>query len=65
MSEWLACSICGKEDKTEGNKVGTKWSLICPDCNDGIINKYNQPLATLCRECCPTGHGTRIKEAQK
>jgi len=52
---WLKCTKCGKVDNTEMLvvlHVGTKTTMRCEDCAgpDG--------RATLCRTCCPTGHGT-------
>jgi hypothetical protein len=54
--EFITCVKCGKHDIGE-----TSTKMICPDCNNGTRkNTYGSPLAMLCRECCPTGHGTHF-----
>jgi len=62
---WVKCAKCGRIDKTEmrlfskigesfclKRHVGTKNTMKCVDCCD------ETGYAKLCRECCPTGHGT-------
>ena len=55
---YLRCKQCGKVDF--GNKLnyGTQTDMTCQDCTDGSTNKYGMELANMCRDCCPTGHGT-------
>lgn len=55
--EYLTCPKCGVLDNKK--HIGTAVTMVCPDCNQGEKNKYHQPLAGLCRECCPTGYGTK------
>jgi len=55
---YVVCAKCGKKDKpikavikngvivTQHN-TGTAITMRCSDC------------AKYCRDCCPTGHGTR------
>ena len=61
---WLVCSVCGKTDKTDTtvvpHHIGTKVVMGCPDCSQGKTNDYGKPVASMCRDCCPTGHGTRF-----
>jgi hypothetical protein len=54
----VKCSRCGKvdydrRDETGFLHIGTAASMSCYDCNNGQTAK-----ATLCRDCCPTRHGT-------
>ena len=55
---YVKCSVCGKTDKPDKaiipHNIGTSTKMICPDCSDEPNNK-----AIKCRNCCPTGHGTR------
>ena len=50
--EYVICTKCGKHDKPDKTIVphnpGTCTKMECLDC----IN--------LCRDCCPTGHGTHF-----
>jgi hypothetical protein len=59
---YLRCSKCGcdatprkwnpAKPEIEA-EVGTSTMMRCGDCNtDG------SPYACMCRDCCPTGHGT-------
>ena len=59
MSRFLTCPQCGKIDNNK--HVGTLKIMSCPDCCQGELNSYNKPLAGLCRDCCPTGHGTHTE----
>ena len=52
--KWLKCSKCGVVDKSDKTHVGTKDVMRCEDCAAS-----GDPHATMCRNCCPTGHGTR------
>jgi hypothetical protein len=61
-SKWLVCSKCGKTDKTDKNYIGTKDIMGCPDCSNGKVNTYGRPVASMCRDCCPTGHRTKFSE---
>lgn len=57
--KYLTCSVCGKTDspdKTRPN-VGTSVRMYCQDCC-----APQSHLATKCRDCCSTGHGTRQTE---
>lgn len=55
----ITCLECGQIDYDKPGYVGTSTLMTCPDCNKGKMNKYNQPLAQLCRKCCPTWHQTK------
>lgn len=55
VKEALKCGKCGKVDAV------TDIRMVCPDCTDGNLNKHGGKLAAMCRECCPTGHGTHNK----
>ena len=55
--EHSKCKKCGKTDSI----IKT---LVCRDCDSPAnLNDYGQPLANLCRDCCPTGHGTRKEDS--
>ena len=58
--EWLVCNKCSKVDKTEKGYTGTQSHMVCEDCNIDARNIQNLPLAQMCRNCCPTGHGTHF-----
>lgn len=59
---YVRCRGCGQHDETHRDPItlrkhtGTATTMRCRDCAgpDGC--------ATLCRACCPTGHGTRFPE---
>jgi len=57
--QFVTCAKCGKVAKTDStvipHEVGTQKCMRCPDCagEDG--------KASMCRACCPTGHGTRFE----
>lgn len=63
QAPWLRCAKCGKIDKTDKSviphHIGTKTIMGCKDCSYGKLNSYGHPIASMCRDCCPTGHGTR------
>ncbi len=64
--EFLTCKKCHVEDRNRPSPsfhVGTSKSMVCPDCADGRTNLYGQLLASLCRDCCPTGHGTHERRS--
>lgn len=50
---WLVCAKCGKKDESTKTHVGTDVVMRCRDCANST-----DPHATMCRDCCPTGHGT-------
>lgn len=65
ISEMLVCSRCDKRDVNTPPRIvdnvliaaghtGTARIMRCESCAgaDGF--------ATLCRDCCPSGHGTRF-----
>ncbi len=52
---WLKCERCGAID-TDTYSVGTSVEMLCRDCSDPSPGEGG--YATLCRKCCPTGHGT-------
>lgn len=58
---WRICGKCGKVDRSWENQeafyVGTSTKMKCPDCGDEETG-----FAQLCRNCCPTGHGTHADE---
>lgn len=60
--KYLKCTKCGVVDKSTKRPryIGTSETMVCPDCNIGKLNKYNKPLAEMCRNCCPTKHGTKV-----
>jgi hypothetical protein len=55
----VRCLKCGHIDINAPTHTGTASTMCCPDCNQGKVNKYGAKLAQYCRNCCPTGHGTR------
>lgn len=66
---YVTCVKCGKTDKPHKDSipynVGTSTKMHCSDC-DGVsepsstLSRYQGGPATMCRACCPTGHGTRF-----
>lgn len=60
-TRWVVCRCCGRTDDRYQDPItmrvntGTAVTMRCEDCagSDG--------RATLCRDCCPTGHGTRYE----
>lgn len=64
QAPWLKCEKCGKVDKTDEtvtpHHIGTRESMGCRHCSNGKVNAYGNPVASMCRDCCPTGHGTRF-----
>lgn len=73
IKRYVRCKKCGTLDApgmhcrtidgqhTHPKSVGTSVEMVCPDCSDGTLNAYGHPLATMCRFCCPTGHGTHAQ----
>ena len=51
---WVLCIKCHKLDKSENGHVGTSTKMLCEDCC------VTAPHAKLCRNCCPTKHGTSV-----
>jgi hypothetical protein len=53
--DWVVCEKCGEKDITKPGHTGTKAEMHCKECAGpaGTANK--------CRNCCPTGHGTRFE----
>jgi len=55
--KYLTCAKCGKVDKPNKTiipyNVGTSVKMQCSDC------ATNGWYAKLCRNCCPTKHGTK------
>ena len=51
----VKCVKCGKLDATTKGHVGTSVTMHCPDCCAS-----SDPHATMCRDCCITGHGTHF-----
>lgn len=53
---WLRCKKCGITDNSSAilGHVGTSKNMKCPDCADST------GFATMCRNCCPTQHGTKF-----
>ena len=65
-TRYLRCAKCGcnatphKWDSKTPKllaEVGTSTTMCCADCCTP-----SDPHATMCRDCCPTGHGTRFQE---
>lgn len=54
----LVCTKCGKRDVSKPGHTGTSTVMRCPDCEgpDGTPSLMGH--ASMCRDCCPTGHGT-------
>jgi len=70
--KFLICSKCKQKAETKTNVIphiiGTSIKMHCSDC-DGLEHPIDMPryqggLATMCRECCPTGHGTKWQGEQ-
>lgn len=66
-TRYIRCAKCGKADLPTKAEPGTAFTMRCPDCCERIALtpgelargvKLNSPYATMCRECCPTAHGT-------
>ena len=51
----VKCIHCGILDQNSPGHVGTDKTMKCPDCHVRATGEY----VAMCRECCPTGHGTR------
>jgi hypothetical protein len=73
MTQWVKCSKCGRTDRTVPARVqfedgvghverphhtGTSTKMRCEDCADSKAIPHLRGKATMCRDCCPTGHGT-------
>lgn len=60
---WLTCEKCGEKDITKPGHVGTKHTMRCNDCCTSEEKNNEHPhragYARLCRNCCPTAHGTK------
>jgi len=68
--KYVTCVKCGKVDKprkptfdADGVTIttyntGTATVMKCQDCGGNSHDKH----ALRCRECCPTGHGTRFED---
>ncbi len=57
-THWLKCERCGAVD-TDTYHAGTAVEMLCRDCADPCRTASSVTgYATLCRKCCPTGHGT-------
>jgi translation initiation factor 2 beta subunit (eIF-2beta)/eIF-5 len=54
--QYVQCAKCGVTDKSHNKHVGTSVKMRCPDCANAPDTH-----ATMCRACCPTGHGTEWK----
>lgn len=52
---FVKCSKCGATDKPakHPHNTGTATIMRCEDCATP-----ESPYATMCRNCCITGHGT-------
>lgn len=59
---YIRCAKCGRTDAPTKTNVGTSTLMRCPDCRES----ETVPYASMCRECCPTGHQTHgeAREAQ-
>ena len=61
--KYVKCTKCATLDISRPGHVGTKDSMRCIDCGGVSSTEYQgRPLgnfASSCRNCCPTGHGTR------
>ncbi len=72
-TKWVICEKCGVEDKTrwifiDGRRkhvTGTREVMRCPDCGGEDVNdprgRSHGNYVKLCRECCPSGHGTNYQ----
>ena len=63
----LVCRRCGAVDKSGRLGpiyCGTDVEMRCADCTVYLQAPVNEQLATLCRGCCPTGHGTHAVNTQ-
>jgi len=58
----VVCKVCGRVDINDYNinphHIGTRRTMVCYDCGE-ILNDAGHPQASMCRNCCPTGHGTK------
>jgi len=52
---WVKCVGCGTTDRTDDRHTGTAIEMLCVDCGAA---HGGRKYATMCRKCCPTGHGT-------
>jgi len=67
---YLRCAKCGnpafphkaiiKDGQViQQHETGTSTLMRCTDCCDpNNVSIPNNYYATMCRDCCPTGHGT-------
>lgn len=56
-TRYIRCAKCGRADLPTKTQPGTSTTMRCPDCCEPIGTEYDRH-ATMCRECCPTGHQT-------
>lgn len=71
--KWLKCEKCKIVDKSTQGHIGTSTIMRCKDCggyedllqrrsrmkHEPIIFISKEGHAKLCRNCCPTNHGTK------
>ena len=56
-TKYLRCIKCGIDTTPTKSEVGTSTMMRCIHCcnpKDVLYPKH----ATMCRACCPSGHGT-------
>lgn len=59
--QFVKCVKCGTVDDGKGKSHrGTSTKMICEWCGD-----VDTGIATMCRHCCPTGHGTREERGEQ
>ncbi len=64
----VVCVRCGDIDTNRKGHIGTHKAMFCPDCGESPGGVYPSKhaarvtgYAQRCRDCCPTGHGTRAE----
>jgi hypothetical protein len=58
---FIRCAKCGCDATPTKSEVGTSTKMRCPDCGERQAEEQGEHLpsfATMCRECCLTGHQT-------
>ena len=65
-TKYLRCIKCGIDATPTKSEVGTSTMMRCQHCcnpKDVLYLRGYPKHATMCRACCPSGHGTRLCSA--